>query len=244
MSSERASFPTTAWSRIRIGDGEQDEARALETLALAYSRPIASYLERALSRSRDEAADLAQDFFVWAIETRFLGKADPARGRFRAFLKVALRRYALDADRRAVARKRGGDARHVPLEDGASAAGELALAGREPSPEEALDAAWRAELVERALERTRAELEQRGKAVVFAVFRDYFLDPAPEVDYRAVAEHHGIGPTDVSNHLMRAKALYRAHLSALVLETVRSRDDLDQELAWLVADGNPPRRGP
>src|SRR5262249_30986876 len=103
-------FPSTCWSRI-----EQDTTAALETLAQRYWRPIHAYLRRALSRNDADARDLTQDFFVWMIETSFVHKADPARGRFRAFLKTALRRYVDDQDQRARALKRGGGRRFVPL---------------------------------------------------------------------------------------------------------------------------------
>jgi RNA polymerase sigma-70 factor (ECF subfamily) len=227
-------FPSTCWSQIR-GDDAAAEKRALETLAHGYAKPIRAYL-RALGRSREDARELSQDFFVWVVETRFLEKADPARGRFRGFLKLALRNYALDCDRRVNAARRGGGATAVSLSrdaDDDEDELELADASARP-PEEALDAAWRAEVVHAALERTRAELERDGKAQVFAVFRDYFLDESAELDYRAVAERHAITTVDVSNFLMRAKRLYRSHLRAVVQETVGTRADLDDELAWLV----------
>jgi RNA polymerase sigma-70 factor (ECF subfamily) len=236
--SELLPFPSTCWSRIRVGSAEGDERRALETLAQAYARPIVAYLRRALARSGDDAADLAQDFFVWAIETGFLGKADPARGRFRAFLKVALRHYVADQDRQERAQKRGGGARFASLDAGEE---ELLLTSPDPTPEEALDAAWRAALVEGALERARLELERRGKGLAYAIFRDYFLDRSSGTDYRALAARHGTTPAGVSNHLTSAKLVYRAELRALALETVRSSADLDLELAWLV---NEPPRGP
>ena len=54
-----------------------------------------------------------------------------------------------------------------------------------------------------------------------------------ELDYRAVAKRHDLKPLDVSNYLSRAKKRYRAHLKALVLETVHHPDDLEEELHWL-----------
>lgn len=223
-------FPSTRWSRIRPG-GEGGTARALDTLARGYAAPIEAFLRAALGRRADDAGDLAQGFFVWVIESGFLARADPERGSFRAFLKTALRHYVADADRRGRRLKRGGGAKTVELADADAAA--------PGSPEAELDAAWRAELVRSALKRTREQLEREGRAVVFAVFRDYFLEESKELDYRAVAARHGVSVVDVSNHLMRAKRAFRAHLRALVLDTVRSLDELERELAWLV--GHEPR---
>ena len=36
-----------------------------------------------------DAKDLAQDFFLWMMESDFLSRADRGRGRFRVFVKVA-----------------------------------------------------------------------------------------------------------------------------------------------------------
>ncbi|HKE02353.1 MAG TPA: sigma-70 family RNA polymerase sigma factor [Planctomycetota bacterium] len=232
----RASFPTTHWSRLRAGGDAEREA--LDALARAYWWPIHAYLRAALRRSPDDAGDLAQDFFLWVAESGFLAKADPERGRFRAFLKTALRNYVSDADRRERAAKRGGAARHVPLAPDEREPPEIEdRASR--TPDEALDAAWRAETIRRAIDRTRRELEGSGRELTFAVFRDYFLDPAREVDYGAVAERHGITTVDVSNHLQRAKRLYREQLRAVVMEGVGSAEDLEEELAWLL--GGRPR---
>lgn len=224
-------FPTTIWSEVRPGSSDGRRAAALETLARRYQGPAEAFLRAALGLSSAGARELFQEFFVRVLETDFLARADPARGRFRAFLKVALRRFALDEFRKDAAAKRGGGREALPLDE--ELAGELGDA-RAGAPDLELDRAWRAELVLAALERARIELEGEGRALTHALFRDYYLAPGPEVDYRALAERHGVTTTDVSNHLMRAKRTFRAHLRALVLDTVRSPADLDEELRWLL----------
>lgn len=232
-------FPSTCWSELRSGPNER--ARAIEALAERYWRPAHAYL-RSSGRTREEAHDLVQDFFVWVIESGFLAKADPERGRFRAFVKTALSNFATDADRHAQARKRGGGV-HVMSIEGLSASNEREDASWEladpaaVAPDEALDAVWRAELVRAALERTRERLRQAGQARAFDVFRDYFLEPDESVDYRALAQRYGISSVDVSNFLMRAKRAYRTELRALVIDTVDSAADLEDELAWLTGGG-------
>lgn len=239
-------FPSTIWGEIRPGPGGSAEAdaRALAVLAERYGRGIVAYL-RAASRSAgrpgDDARDLAQDFFVWMIETGFLKKADPERGRFRAFLKTALRHYAADAERRRGAERRGGGRVFVPLEALAGGADDDEGGGprADPadgaalSPDAALDAAWRADLVRRAIALVEADLRAEGRDVVFALFREYFLDPGDDADYRALGARHGLSPAEVSNRLQHAKALYRARLKSLVLDTVRTAEDLEEELLFL-----------
>jgi RNA polymerase sigma-70 factor (ECF subfamily) len=234
-----ADFPSTRWSLLAPGSqaGADERARAWETLANAYLEPIRAFLRRALRRDAGAAEELAQDFYLWMIESDLLGKADPARGSFRAFLKTALRRYVLDADRRARARKRGGAERRVSL-SGAEDEPQAIADPRAAEPERALDEAWRAELVAEALAQVEAKLSADGRSRVFEVFRAYFLDPAPDVDYRGLAERFGIKTTDVSNDLVRAKQLFRQALERRVRETVASSLDLREELAWLLGSTN------
>jgi RNA polymerase sigma-70 factor (ECF subfamily) len=229
-------FPTTLWSQILPGPGGDGRSRAFEALARRYEGPIRSYLRAALKGGAREADDLAQEFFAWVIESRFLEKADPARGRFRGFLKVSLRRFAADARRKAGARKRGGDRTIVSL-DGVEPHSLPITDPGARSPEAVLDEEWRAALVAQALERTESELRAAGRDVVFAVFRDYFLEATSEIDYRAVAARHGVSVVDVSNHLARAKKIFRSKLRDLVLDSVHGPGDLEDELRWLLEEG-------
>lgn len=230
-------FPTTLWSDVRRG-GAVGKARedALAALAQRYQAPAEAYLAAALRLPRERAHELFQEFFAWMLASDWLAKAAPERGRFRGFLKVALRNFATDELRRETAAKRGGGARTESL-DGEDAPEVPDRAT--PTPDEALDAAWRAALVEAAFERTRLAFERSERGLAFAVFRDYYLEGGPEPDYRVLGARHGITTTDVSNYLQRTKSAFREHLRALVLDTVANPADLGDELAWLVAEESP-----
>jgi RNA polymerase sigma factor (sigma-70 family) len=222
-------FPTTCWSRI-LSATARDRKYALESLARAYERPIREWLRCRLGFSAD-VEDAAQDFFLWVLATNLFGKADPARGRFRAFLKTALRHFVIDRERRRRRKRDGGGRAPLSIHD---EEGELLpLASPAASSDAALDEAWRAALIERVTARLEAELRDRGKETYFLVFRDYFLDSGAELDHRAVAERHGIRVGDVSNYLRVAKARFRALLRAAVLETVGGAEELCEELRWL-----------
>jgi RNA polymerase sigma-70 factor (ECF subfamily) len=235
---DAGSFPTTIWSEVRRGGGRAaGRDSALSGLARRYQGPAEAYLRAALGLSGERAHELFQEFFAWMLATDFLAKAAPERGHFRGFLKLALRRFATDELRRAAAAKRGGGGTPASLDAAPEDGGAPEPVDRaQPTPEEELDRAWRAALVEAAFERTRLELERGERGLAFAVFRDYYLAPGPEPDYRALAARHGITTTDVSNYLQRTKKAYREHLRALVLDTVANADDLGEELAWLVSE--------
>ena len=171
---------------------------------------------------------LTQEAFAWMLATRFFERADPERGRFRGLLKTALARFAVERLRRENADKRGGGRVHERLD----VEHERADPGAR-TPDQALDDAWRAELLAQALERLEQELTASGRRAYFEVFRDYFLTEDDAPDYASLAQRHGISTTDVSNWLGYAKRRYRECLRALVRETVGREDELREELAWL-----------
>jgi Sigma-70 region 2 len=102
-------FQTTRWSLVL--EARADDARsrlALEKLCRTYRAPVLAYI-RGHGASADEAEDLAQSFFARFIDRAFHAHADPARGRFRAFLLTALKHFLADARDHVNALKRGGN---------------------------------------------------------------------------------------------------------------------------------------
>ena len=226
-------FPTTRWSTLLAGRSDAEAAReAFEALARRYWGPVAAYVRARFAKTDDDAREATQEFFLWMLEGGFLERADPARGRFRGFVKRSLANFLHDAARRRRSVKRGGTRTALSFErDDLPPVPDPS--GR--NPEAVLDDLWRKELLAQGADRLEAELTERGKRVTYEVFRDYFLGDE-ELDYRQVAARHGVTTTDVSNHLAFAKKRYRAHLRAAVLETVQSDEDLRAELSWLFED--------
>jgi RNA polymerase sigma-70 factor (ECF subfamily) len=230
-------FPTTHWSLILDRGDAASRARSLAFLAAAYRRPLLAYVRRLADVPAEDAKDLAQDFLLWVLETDFLSRADPSKGGFRPFLKTALRHFLADAKRREQARKRGGGQVVFSLEGGDEAPTDVPDPASS-TPEQALDELWRTQVLESAVRRLEDALTKERKARSFAVFRDYFLSQQ-ELDYRAVAQRHGISTGDVSNALRFAKRRYREEIRAVVRETVRDPKDLEEELRWLLGEAAP-----
>jgi len=220
-------FPSTRWSRILSPHGERD----LDALARAYAAPIEAWLARRFRCRGDAARELLQEAFAWLLQTRLLDKADPARGRFRGFLKTSLANFAIERQRRAAAQKRGGGADHASFDE----VGEP-IDPQGKSPEQVLDDAWRRELVAKAQARLQHDLEANGRPVHWALFRDWYLADDDEVDHATLAARHGISRTDVANWLDFGKRRFRALLRELVADTVTTPAELADELRWLFGD--------
>src|SRR5262245_25537703 len=158
-----ARFPTTHWSRI-VAAGEPDVPLAHEAMAelcRAYWFPLYAYIRRR-GHDPDRALDLTQDLFVRLLEKGVVASADPARGRFRSFLRAVCADFLANRRDRENALKRGGGA-ILPI-DPDEAEGRYA---REPAheltPERIFDRTWALTLLGRVLERLREEYHAAGQ---------------------------------------------------------------------------------
>jgi DNA-directed RNA polymerase specialized sigma24 family protein len=233
-------FPVTQWS-VFCGLGSTDEhARraACETLTLLYWKPVWAFIRSTTRVSPEEAGDLTQDFFLWILETGFLSRADPNKGRFRGFVKTALQNYLAMTSRKERALKRGGGMRPLPLDEAPEE--ELVDGTGGSDPDKLLDRQWTAELLARALKRVRETYEEEGKPTHFAVFWEYYLAASDDLDYRAAAVKFDLSVKDVGNYLRNAKQRFRGILFAMVTETVTSPEELAAEWRDLFGEGDSP----
>lgn len=176
------------------------------------------------NRSREEAEDLTQDFFEWVMESPLLDRADPARGRFRNFVRAHLDNFMRNHRRAERRQKRGGDKRILSLDFGDSP--DVAVnESKHVAPEDVLDHQWRQVVMERAVAAVRGTLRE----VEFEVLRRYDLSE-PRPTYAELAAALQVKPSDIDNHLSKArKALYDA-VRAVVAESVDGPETLRDEL--------------
>jgi RNA polymerase sigma-70 factor (ECF subfamily) len=218
-----------------VREGNSDvRRRAWERLVEQYWKPVYTYVRARWAKSNEDAKDLTQDFFAWMLETDFPARADSGRGRFRVFVKTALENYLKDDYRARHREKREGSRRIVPI-DPEGAAGHLIdvpdpAAG---SPEELLERSWKDELLGAAVRLLGEAYRREGKEVYFRVFEAYYLSGDGSMRHEDLAAQYGLARSDVNNYLMDAKRRYREVLTALVAETVRSPEELREELREL-----------
>lgn len=236
-------FPPTRHSVLEaIAGGEPNERqRALEALAEAYWRPLYKYLRLRWGQDAGEAEELTQGFFARALEKGFFAQYDPARARFRTFLRTCLDGYV--ANERAAARrlKRGGGTAPLPLDFPGV---EAEVAGSAAWPEADVEELFRREWVRGLFASAVAELEARcreaGREIHFTLFQRYDLDPPPEgrPTYAALARDLGLPVTQVTNHLAAARREFRR----LVLDRLRAATGSDEEFRREARDllGEPP----
>ena len=88
---------------------------ALEHLCATYWQPLYAYVRRR-GYSPDDAQDLTQEFFARLLAQKWVGDADPSKGRFRTFMLTALTRFLANDWDWHRAQKRGGGRIALPLD--------------------------------------------------------------------------------------------------------------------------------
>jgi RNA polymerase sigma-70 factor (ECF subfamily) len=227
-------FATTHWSVVlRAGRHDTPRARdALERLCRTYWFPLYAHVRRR-GHGPHDAQDLTQEFFARLLAGQTLGRADPARGRFRAFILTALDHFLADEWDKARAQKRGGGAEILSL-DLAAAEQRFDL---EPvdaaAPDKAFDRQWALALLETVLTQLEVEYRRDGKAALFAALRQTLTGARESQPYGELAARLGlsVGAVKVAVHRLRQR--YRALLQAEIAHTVASPEEVQEELRHL-----------
>jgi RNA polymerase sigma factor (sigma-70 family) len=224
-------FPRTRASVIHATGSEDPRLRenAWGTLIRSYWKPIYKYIRIQWSAPEQDAQDLTQDFFTHAMESAFIERFDPARARFRTYLRTCLQRFLVNQRKAMTRHKRGGEFAFVPL-DFATAEDELRLADPavRADPEEFFRQESIRSLFSLAVEEVRARCQDAGKHVQFAVFERYDLIPSGPADrptYQQLATELRIPVTQVTNYL----AFVRREFRRAVLDNLREISGTDAE---------------
>jgi RNA polymerase sigma factor (sigma-70 family) len=230
-------FATTQWSLvIQAGSDEASQTqvrRALGELCRTYWYPLYAFV-RSRGYSSEDAQDLTQTFFTRIIETRGLASADREQGRFRSYLLGALKHFLTNEWHRSRTQKRGGQWHFVQWDSLDPESRYAETAGRSDQPEHLFDREWAVETVAAALRALRDEMDRAGKGDQFELLKGSLTgeDPVPRREL-AVRLHMSEGAVKVAVHRLRKR--YGELLRTVVAETVSSKEDLDEEMRYLVA---------
>ena len=221
-------FETTRWSLVLTAAGEPQQARAaLEILCRTYRRPVQAYIRRCVG-AVDAAEDLTQAFFLEFIEHAWHARADPARGRFRAYLLTAVKRFLVDQHVFERRLKRGGGIAFeaIDAQDGI----EMADGS---DPETAFERDWAMAVLDAALARLRAEAEAAGKLALFERLREFLTERPADADYEHVAAALNLRRNTLAVAVHRLRHRLRELVRAEIGETAAGREALNEELRGL-----------
>jgi DNA-directed RNA polymerase specialized sigma24 family protein len=169
----------------------------------------------------------SQAFFLRALEKSFFTGFDPAKARFRTYLRTCLDGFVSNARKAEARLKRGGHLTMVPL---AFDEAEQELRKIAVHPDEDFEALFQREwlrgLFAIAASRLRESCAACKRATRYALFERYDLaDEERPPTYAELAHELGVSTSAVTNELAAARRDFRR----FVLETLREQCATDEE---------------
>ncbi len=231
MSDVNPHFATTQWTLVwEAAKEDSSHGRpALAEIVRRYWQPLYSF-GRKQGLSSQDAEDATQEFLAAVINGKLLEHADPAKGRFRAYLLTAWKRFLINQYRKNNAERRGGRQKVMSLDITQGERSWDILKSKEPDPDRVFMASWAESLLEEARLRLRRDYEQSGKSEIAASLLPRLTHSLDAAGYQRLAHEldRSVGAVKVAMHRLRQK--FGHVLREVVAETVESEADIDQEL--------------
>lgn len=231
-------FPTTSWSLIaRLKSPDETTARrALDDIVAQYHFPLYCIISHR-GLAHHDAEDALHDFLAKLLRLEAFAGADAEKGRLRAFLSTALGRFLSNWRRDRVARSRdlSLDA-PAPVREAEARYHATQFPDHE-TPERLFDRQWACELLARVLSRLAADYKGRGKGAIFTTLAPVLQGGGSlrGGDTAALAATLGLSENGLRKTNQRLLEDYRRLLEEEVLQTVETREEVDAEIAHLLA---------
>jgi RNA polymerase sigma-70 factor (ECF subfamily) len=201
-------------------------------LCQTYWYPIYAHV-RQQGEDPDRAQDLTQGFFTYLLESKSLRVANPDRGRFRSFLKTAVRHYLSHEWRRERTQKRGGG-RVVFSLDHAEAESRYDLEpADEETPESVFEERWARALLSEVFKRLRGEMREGTGQYRFRRLEGFLTGNPSRTPYKQVAAELEMSESAVKVTLHRMRQRFGRLLREEVARTVNDPGEVDAEIRYL-----------
>lgn len=224
-------FPSTVWDLLgHASRRDHDSAAALNEFADRYYAAVRAFIQ-AVSRHSVDAEDLTQRFFeLVVLPGRLLASANVQKGRFRPYLKQAIRNFLIDEHRRR-ARTLNAEVRPDAVDGGWDAL----LVDASPGPDAALLRAWARSLVAIAVARLEILCEENDQRQHFELFAQRYLgDPDEPPSWRTVGEAWGLPEKIARSRAETAARHFRELMRQLIATDIGSEDGVDEELQAVI----------
>ena len=227
-------FPTTRWTLVvAAADPQRKDARsALVSLCEGYWYPLYASIRRR-GYPADQAKDLTQEFFIRVLEGRYLDRADPEKGRFRAFLLTSMKFFLADEADRNRAQKRGGGT-VLSLEFSVGEDRYQREPAHDETPERIFERRWALAVLDRVVERLRDEFVHHGRLEHFERLKVFLLGQS-DAPYAALAQEMNTSEGAIKVAIHRLRKRYRELFRQEIADTVADPGEVESELRFLAA---------
>lgn len=231
---KEARFSATHWSVVLSANCSDSSIAnpALQRLCTTYWPPLYSFARR-LGKSPEDASDLTQGFFARLLEKNWISDADAARGRFRAFLLTAFKRYISDNRDRDRSLKRGGGSIVFSIDASTEESRPALNLTTYETPESAFEYRWATTLLDQTLKRLRDEFVLHGREKIFEGLKDFLVEEPPSGGMKARLGELGLTEAAARMNLTRMRQRYRQILRSEILQTVEAPNEVEEELQHL-----------
>jgi RNA polymerase sigma factor (sigma-70 family) len=218
---------------VAAADSQQKEAHsALASLCEGYWYPLYAYVRRR-GYPADQAQDLTQEFFVRVLDGRYLDRADPEKGRFRAFILTSLKFFLADeADRNRAQKRGGGNLLSLEISSGEE------RYQRDPAhhetPERIFERRWALSVLDRVVEKLRNEFVHHGRPEHFERLKVFLLGQS-DAPYATLAREMNTSEGALKVAIHRLRKRYRELFRQEIADTVADPAEVESELRFLAA---------
>lgn len=231
----RARFATTDWVSLgaaAFGVGNL-ATEALETLCQHYRFPIYAWF-RQRGLSAHDAEDYTQEVLIQVLQPQTLRRVQTGRGRFRDYLRGALRHFHWNGIERNHAKKRGGGRDCLPLALVAEESRYNEEAPRIEAPDEAFDRRVAETVLMRAMHSLEQEARDAQDATVFEVLRSGLGAELPDRAYDQLSRATGLSRNTLSKRLSRLRTRLGELALTEVVRMVGNPSQAREELRFLM----------
>ena len=227
-------FATTHWTVV-IAAGKQRTPQsdvALEELCRTYWYPLYAYARRH-GRTKEDAEDLTQAFFARLLQKNYFAGLDRERGKFRAFLLVALKHFLANEWDKSQRQKRGGGVTLLSLDWQDADTRYRIDPADNLSADKLYDRAWAMTLLERVVKRLGDESATAGKAKLFEQLRPFLMLGKRAMPYAQATAALGLSEGAVRVAVHRFRQRYRRLLREEIAQTLTDAARVEEELRSL-----------
>jgi RNA polymerase sigma factor (sigma-70 family) len=229
-------FPATRHSvieRLRTpGHGLRRDA--FGDLVEGYWKPVYKYLRVRWRLTREEAEDVSQAFFTDAFEHAWFDRFDPAKARFRTFVRMCVDRLVMNRQQAVRRAKRGGDVQILHVDFAGAEHEIVAQAACPPEAEHYFDREFVRALFDRAVRRLRSDYLSRGRERHWRLFERYDLTLEPRSSYAELAAEFQLTPGQVTGYLAQARGAFRTHAVAELKSLCATPEEFRREARELL----------
>lgn len=223
-------FPNTRWSLIlEAREGNEED---LNTLFQAYWFPVyGSFYDKV--RNHHDAEDLTQRLFSEIVRRNDLESLAPVNGRFRSFLKAAIKNLHCNFVAERTAKKRGGNASPLSIDSGKAQSWLDLESFEDNDPGRIFDQRWILSVLESARRNLRFSMQEQGKGKLYEELEELLLPRSRASSYAEIASRLNQAEGTIRVKAFRIREQYRYEIRSCIRETVGNAKEAEEEIKYL-----------